>query len=321
MEKRYSELDSLRGIAAFTVLLGHFMLLIPGNNVTNFIEFSPLRIFVASSEAVTLFFVLSGFVLSLPFYKKNNKISYFPYLFKRFLRIYLPYYASLLLVIICSSIFYSGEINQLSLWFNQSWNGNSNVMLLLQHLFLLNNFPNVHFNPVLWSLVHEMRISIIFPLLMLLIVRKNWIFNILFGIGLTTLGFTLYLLFEKPGHDFFHTLHYTSIFIIGALLAKHRIYLVEKIKKFPFNMNIFLGLIGLFFYLFAKPAFALSIIFGGRDPFLATILDSWFVSIGASLIILLSLSSKRFSVFLSLKLMKFLGEISYSLYLYHHLFS
>ncbi len=315
MLDRYEELDSLRGLAAFSVLLGHFMLIVPSSIITELINMGPLRIFVASGEAVTLFFVLSGFVLSLPFYNKR-KLLYLPYVTKRFFRIYIPFYVSLLIVYF-TSLTYSGNKVKLSPWFNGSWDSSFSVSQLLNHLLLIRSFPNAEYNPVLWSLVHEMRISILFPLIMFFILRFNWKLCLFIGVLCSMLGLGLYFIFNKPTHDYFQTFHYVSIFIAGALLAKYRNYLVEKIRGFTFRHKMTILLLGLFLYLYAKPAFVLKIIFGGRDPFLATILDSWIITIGASIIILMSLSIRKISKILLSKPLHFLGKISYSLYLYH----
>ncbi len=317
MKIRYEELDSLRGLAALSVLLGHFMLIIPTSHITQLIEFSPLRILIARSEAVTLFFVLSGFVLSIPFFEKEKNIKYTSFLYKRYLRIYLPFYVSLIIAILSSMTLYSGSINEFSSWFNMVWSREINLRVIVEHLLLLTSFQNAHINPVLWSLIHEMRISIIFPLLMLIINRLNFKKTILLALMMSALSFILYVGLSKPSHDYFHTLHYSALFIVGAILARYRLEMIEKIKDLTTLKQTTLLLTGLFLYLYAKPAFALNILLGGRDVFLAAILDTWVVAIGAGIIIMMSLSSNLISKFLLFKPTKFLGKISYSLYLYH----
>ncbi|MFB3170669.1 acyltransferase family protein [Neobacillus sp. 179-C4.2 HS] len=72
---------------------------------------------MAGSEAVTLFFVLSGFVLSLTFYYKG-KFSYGEYLIKPIVRIYIPYVTAIVITLILRGNFYTGNIKGLSYWFN-----------------------------------------------------------------------------------------------------------------------------------------------------------------------------------------------------------
>src|ERR1700738_3699896 len=100
--KRIDILDSLRGLAALSVVFHHCLLVFPiflaafyhnpnlNNNLVLILTYSPIHILWAGHEAVILFFVLSGFVLSLPFLN-NNTISYHKYIVKRFCRIYIPY--------------------------------------------------------------------------------------------------------------------------------------------------------------------------------------------------------------------------------------
>src|SRR4051812_48108680 len=74
MPERYQQLDALRGLAALTVVMQHFLSVLPSidghsdNAWVNLWKYSPLHITWAGYEAVIFFFILSGFVLSLPFY-------------------------------------------------------------------------------------------------------------------------------------------------------------------------------------------------------------------------------------------------------------
>jgi peptidoglycan/LPS O-acetylase OafA/YrhL len=95
--RRFHELDSLRGVAALTVVFHHFSRICP-ESFTHLLIRTPLRLLVAGHQAVILFFLLSGFVLTLP-YKKKTRLSYAPFLLKRVCRIYLPYLGALSLAI------------------------------------------------------------------------------------------------------------------------------------------------------------------------------------------------------------------------------
>ncbi|MEH7247503.1 acyltransferase family protein, partial [Neobacillus niacini] len=76
MSNRLEELDSLRGIASLTVVIHHTLLTLPiflaahqheqiNSTIVKIFTNSPLHIIWGGHEAVILFFVLSGFVLSL----------------------------------------------------------------------------------------------------------------------------------------------------------------------------------------------------------------------------------------------------------------
>src|SRR5947209_3137330 len=100
MAGRLKELDSVRGLAAATVVLSHTTIVLPiiakptfgrpGGEWVNALKYSPVHVFFAGYEAVIMFFILSGFVLSLPFHHGAGP-SYREFLIKRIHRIYVPY--------------------------------------------------------------------------------------------------------------------------------------------------------------------------------------------------------------------------------------
>ncbi len=73
MSKRINELDSIRGLAAITVVFGHFCLMLP--SLPNSIKFSPLRFLWAGGGAVIVFYVLSGLVLPMALYHSKQIIG------------------------------------------------------------------------------------------------------------------------------------------------------------------------------------------------------------------------------------------------------
>jgi peptidoglycan/LPS O-acetylase OafA/YrhL len=87
-QHRYKQLDSLRGLAALTVFLGHFW----GAkiNMPFFVALSktPLSILLNGNAAVIFFFLLSGFVLSLPFVGGEKPLTLTAFYTKRIFRIY-----------------------------------------------------------------------------------------------------------------------------------------------------------------------------------------------------------------------------------------
>jgi peptidoglycan/LPS O-acetylase OafA/YrhL len=105
---RVKNLDGLRGLAALVVVMHHHLLTIPwfservsensfskpgvfvGVNLHNLIEYSPLHVFYAGTEAVTIFFVLSGYVLVFAVKKSDIK----NYLRFRLYRLYVPIFGA-----------------------------------------------------------------------------------------------------------------------------------------------------------------------------------------------------------------------------------
>ncbi|OJE52228.1 acyltransferase [Bacillus proteolyticus] len=322
MTRRYKELDSLRGIAAIIVLLGHFLALFPilGKKVMYSTFGAYFSILWQGHSAVIIFFVLSGFVLSLPFYK-GTEFNYLKYLIKRVCRIYIPYIVILFIAIGIKLGIHSkiGTIPGLVQW--GSWNIEVSLNRVMDHILFLREFNSDAFIMVIWSLVHEMRISIVFPLIIFLLLRVNWKVSIGIAMFLSVIGYLLMKNipseFNMPvSTNYFITLHYSSMFIIGALLAKNREYLVSKIINS--KVKYILLPLGLLFFSYPRiPFMLLSKLIGEIDYDLYLIIIDWYICFGAVLIILSALSSKLFSKLLLIKPVQFIGEISYSLYLVH----
>lgn len=183
---RVEQLDSLRGLASITVLFHHIFLIPLALSPLWDYTFGklPTSILVNGDAAVIFFFVLSGYVLSIPFFN-NKEFNYAPYLVKRICRIYLPYLATVVPVLVFLFFFNANGIKELSLWFNSFWKSSPNFNLVLEHIFFIGNIHSDAVNPVIWSLIHELRISIIFPFIIMFVKRSKWQLSILIGLGLT----------------------------------------------------------------------------------------------------------------------------------------
>ena len=333
MARRFHELDSLRGVAAFSVMLSHVFLVFPliwntarpdeASWWLKLVMFSPLRVAWAGHEAVIFFFVLSGFVLALMYFSSGTKPPYRLYLIKRIIRIYPPYLIAALLAIGLREIFFKGAVPAASDWFNQSWQSAPTATSIADHVLMIGSFKNCDFNPVLWSLVHEMRISIIFPIIAWALIRYEkpcLILPILFTFTYwlsMSLKYRGTLTFE---HDYFATLHYTGFFIVGAMLAKHREQLIHTASRIPkrFKWLLLAAAIGAYSNAFWLPYYSPKM--GVITLILQkTWFQDWISAAGVLIFINLALSSGAMSGVLASKPLQFLGGISYSLYLFHAL--
>lgn len=276
-----------------------------------------MRFAVAGSESVMLFFVLSGFVLSLPFYS-NQQPKYGQYIIKRTCRIYIPYIVAIFLAILLEQIMYKGSIPALTQWFNINWSSPVTKGVIIKHLLLIDSFMS-NINNVVWSLVHEMRISIVFPIIMVILLRLNWKQSIFFCFALSVAS-VIYVGNTKAhffGTEFYSTFHYSSLFIFGALLAKYRNNIIEWLQNLDLKLKGLLFILGIIMFLYAHPSFVLNIVYPSINPYYRTVLDSWFIAAGACILIAFAISPGVFSKLLNHKFVVYLGKISYSLYLCH----
>jgi peptidoglycan/LPS O-acetylase OafA/YrhL len=325
MEKqRYDQLDSLRGLAAITVVIYHYLLIFPiffedtfgrsGYYLVNLLKYSPLHMFFSGPQAVMLFFVLSGFVLSLP-YINNNSQEYPVYITRRIARIYIPYIVSVIFAIIAAMLFLNDGIYTLSSWANGRWSESIRFQSIFQHFLLIGSFDNGKFNPVYWSLIHEMRISLIFPLIMLIVMKYSNKFSLISSIFVSGLGFVGTFFLGKIGieTDYLYSLYYGFTFVIGALLAKQKDLLIRFYMSKTLMIKIIFVICAVLLYTFPSWVRHIEIIpVRLLDP-----PNTIMTSIGSAMFIIIALASKSAKKILLIKPVHFVGKASYSLYLYH----
>ncbi len=261
--------------------------------------------FTAGFSAVVLFFLLSGFVLSVPYLRGKGQ-PYGIYIVRRILRIYAPYFFALLLSVGGAALWHGplghGE------WADRTWLHPVNSHLVLAHVLMIGNYDWTQYNTAFWSLVIEMRVSIIFPVLFFLIYRmrpRNAIFVAL-CLYISTVAVVSRWWWLDHSLRF---LEYAAVFICGIVLATN----IEKVNEWYRRQSLLKRVI------FGCAAF----VFYTGGHFLATHLrltagfDEGFTTIGAIGYLVLALNSFPVRGVLRSSPAKFLGRISYSLYLVH----
>jgi peptidoglycan/LPS O-acetylase OafA/YrhL len=306
-EHGFPELDALRGLAACVVVFRHFVNVLPlgRHTMLHFVLLrSPLRFFFAAHEAVILFFLLSGFVLTLAL--MNRQQSYASFITRRTFRIYAPYLCALAFAV-TGAYFLHGVIPALSPWFAMTWSQPVSWLLVSQHCLFIGKYEVVQFNTAFWSLVYEMRISLIFPGLYIL--TKRVPIKVLLLGAVAASGLTCWRHSEPYGVEWVITLHYAGIFVCGSLLAQNVNVLRNRIASTrPLPRTALTAL-----------AF-LSITYGQGTPALISRfspLTDWPVILGCAWLMIFAISSESLGAWLKGVVPQFLGKISYSLYLIH----
>lgn len=320
---RLIELDALRGIAAVSVVLNHSVSIFPfidsdtraeGLTVVNALKYTPLSALFAGFPAVMIFFVLSGLVLAFPFVQGRGN-GYRPFIVKRILRLWPPYAAAVLLTFLLIAIIGGSDVGGLSEFFNEKWDAPITASVIGAHLSLIGSFASDPYNSALWSLVHEMRVSLVFPALFLAAVLLGW----KRGLGLALLlSFVAVLLkSDTTAGNYLATLKYLPSFGAGILLAIHWKTLCAHIQNLSSRATLVLAGIALLAY--SWPAWANVDWFPGPLGFAARnpASDLAVITLGASIIILLTQRLGRGRSALQSRVPQFFGRISYSLYLVH----
>lgn len=296
-EQRNGALDGLRGLAAFSVFLSHAQGMIPTTVFLEMLRRSPARVLWDGAAAVSLFFVLSGFVLSLPFVGlATKKLDVADFLVRRVFRIYPAY-----LVAICLSLILrlhgTVQSTEVSEWFRHLWTIPITRSDIIGHAILIGpRFNTNAIDPVIWSMVIEMRISILMPAFILILRRTTLRADLLILAAAVLLGGTGY---------FGLTTCSVPFFIGGILVAKHR----QSVLAFARG----LGLLWKLAFLAASMT-----LFGIRMfGYETSTLMGYVSGAGATGLILSVLCFPTCNRIASSKVAVFLGEISYSFYLVH----
>ena len=296
--KHYFELDGIRAIAALMVIFFHFF---SGTEGTGFMKFVQ-KTSVFGQTGVTLFFVLSGFLITRILIATKKNSNYFSsFYIRRALRIFPLYY----FVLVCLYFvvpFVTGSVfvplqKQVSFW------------TYLQNFaisFRWNQIGPNHF----WSLAIEEQFYLFWPLTVYLLSLKR-LKQFIFVIC----GFVLLLrvVLVLKGYDvFYNTFTRIDALAIGAYLSI--IELKEGLNK-NHSRKYLIGLIFLF-----SPLFLLWTLTGGVGNIYIQICKDSLLALAYFCLIGYSLSISANSIFKKILLIKplnFTGRISYGLYVYH----
>jgi peptidoglycan/LPS O-acetylase OafA/YrhL len=317
---RLAELDALRGIAAISVVFSHFRLLWLGESTNSLsarasqIIYYLMSPFCAGPEAVILFFILSGFVLSIPAIESHPQ-PYWVFVVRRIFRIYGPYFVAISFAIL-AAIFFHGHVSR-SEWLNRSWSTAVDWHLVAQHLAFLGEYNTFQFDDPIWSLIYEMRISLFFPILCALVLRLKPEQMLLTAVSVSalTLAVMNHGSFRIHFNPYLLTMHYAGLFIVGIYLARERKRLSAIYSQLSWRIQYALMTLAVGLYIYGRE-FQLRIASKCPD-YDPTFLSDWTTTIGAAVLIVISLNSILVRRILLWAPIQCLGKISYSVYLLH----
>lgn len=296
---RIEYLDSIRGIAALMVVVYHFI----GWKWPEETTYHVASMIFNGADAVSFFFVLSGFVLSYKYLHNDKSMQTPNFLYKRILRLYPAYIVTVIINYLYWNrvLLLDGQItnvlqdifvdNSQKLW-------QELVMVKLNHKFYI---PG-------WTLAVEMVFSLLMPIFVFLARKEIIIIWLLIPIT-----------FVIGGH---HLSMFTMHFSLGILLA----YYYPIIVNFDFKSSTLFSwryiIFILVFVLFSIRHVRRIWPFGEDYDRIAKLinLDMFhYTGIGSALILLWIINTPRIQKFLTNRFFLFIGRISYSVYLCHWL--
>jgi peptidoglycan/LPS O-acetylase OafA/YrhL len=234
---KLQKLEAIRGFCALYVMLFHLLpqkIFLLGINVGFLFRFG--------SEAVIMFFILSGFVIKYSWEKLTDK-SFKKYFLRRFMRIYIPIFFIFLLAYVLKS-------------YEEGGLADPELSTLLGNIFMLQDImslkPNVISgvymgNGVLWSLSYEWWFYMLFFVLITYVKPSNintWV-NVL-----TIVAALSYLIYPFILN---RVVMYFAIWWIGVRFAdiylKGEIYTFKSIKIYGYVLIFMIAILGLNFYI------------------------------------------------------------------------
>jgi peptidoglycan/LPS O-acetylase OafA/YrhL len=302
-EKIFPSMDGLRGISIIFVIIAHI----------NSNEKAFLGQFVFGQFGVKIFFVLSGFLITTLLIKENylnNNISLKAFYIRRIFRI-IPLIILYLLVLVFLNYLFDLKIPLLS---------------FLNSVFFVRNFPfkitNDWYTGHLWSLSVEEQFYLIFPFI--LSKYKHKYLKIILII-IATMSLLYYFMNNNIGVFSYNKIVRITSWIFIILISPGSICILIgslfsilycKFEKFFLNymQNKFLGL---FIFLFAIILHVLSKIFLSVNELIPIIINC---CIAITIILNLNKNS-YFAIFLNTDKIKYIGQLSYSLYIWQQLFT
>jgi peptidoglycan/LPS O-acetylase OafA/YrhL len=221
------EIDGLRFIMVIAIVAFHlsgFLIAKDVSKYTSYYNFDFIFRFIQNGDiALHLFFVLSGFILGMPFAQHHllvgKKINLKNYTIRRITRVEPPYVIAMVFLFI-GTIFYTNNYT------TEEAIKSFFASITYTHNFIYGKQVLPLINCVAWSLEIEIQFYILAPLLSLIFTIKNKYKR---RCAILTLSIIFSVLTHYSNFSFVSILDYLQFFLIGFLLVD--LYLTVKTEK------------------------------------------------------------------------------------------
>lgn len=300
-KEHFKALDGLRGLAVLLVVLSHASLhnvyLLPG------LDFSGM-----GKPGVFLFFVLSAYLLDRQIIVgfangKANAKFWANYFLRRFMRIFPLYLITLLVFYACF------RVGVKSSWIKD-------VPTIWRHLTLQQG------EGIFWSIAVEFKYYFISPLIMAFCnYVLKWDLKKVTAFLLVLIGISIYLQY-KNRYDEITLIRYLPIFLVGTILSIYEVVLEKKrdLKLFKSKGLEFAGILSCLLIIISIPSVYGSLFLHAGEKY--PLSDSIFYLPYAIVwsVVLMAVKYGDLNVlrkFFQITFMRFLGVVSFSMYLFH----
>ena len=325
----------MRGIAAFIVVIHHCFLTravysdfffsqwkTPATGIVSWIFlYTPARLAWAGYEAVTLFYVLSGLVLALP-WVEGRAPEYKKYALRRMCRLYIPYVAAIAAAgVLNVALLHHAYVTGASEWVNSmTWTRPVTPTVIFDHLAIIGHHATI--NGVTHTLIWEIRVSLLFPLIIVPIMRwgmrgalavlaclvalilgLQWLYGDISAVGNLMISRAHQTIANRAAFELQWSAYYSCFFVFGGVLAAR----LREIRLLFSRAGSWLGWVLL--------GAGLLVFQGHWSQWHAA--QELMVAFGSVLILGAALAPGGVEKMLLKRFPRYLGRLSFSLYLVH----
>ncbi len=292
------QLDGIRGLAIILVISFHYFGYIP--------------VFSFGWCGVDLFFVLSGYLITsrlVASQKEKNHLKKF--YINRALRILPIYYLTLILFYTGFNLLVKNENFYLFDFYNHNWA--SFAFFFQNWTFIFYHGLKENFLTHFWSLAIEEQFYLVWPFFLYIFLQKKWFYKMIFIVILLIAISRTFIYIQHPDWSDYPYYYYNTFCRMDGFLIGGSLWLFQKSNnRRPLALYYFIALL----------AVILGIYFTGNasvsNPFISTIGYTLIAITFAGLIHAASSnSSKLISIIFNYRWLRFIGKISYGLYIFH----
>ncbi len=314
-KKHFENFDSLRAVAALLVLLYHFTLWLhfPKGIFYDTIQKAISFNHYGGPLAVRFFFTLSGFLITYLMFEekeRNGNFNIINFYIRRALRIWPIYFISLIIGFVVYPLLLE--------WQHIKFHEVSNPVFF--SLFLANFDVMYHHHPIngllglQWSVAVEEQFYLLAPLFFLLLSKKIFPW---FQLILISISYVFYLKHWNDGSSIphYHTLCILSYLSFGSLAAWvcfFQLKRIEKVLDLINKISIFIIYTSVLLFIFFFDD--IHQLFPSVNAIVLKVITTLFFIF---IIIEQTYSIHSFYKIGQIKILNYLGKISYGLYIYH----
>ena len=221
----FISISLIRALAIAGIIVENYHTALSWNDAETLSDLFTLSVATAAGTFVHMFFVLSGYGLTLSLLKKGT-VSWTGWARERFRKIIVPYWIAVIVVFAAANLSY--------LWAPAGWDASYSWATLLAYLTFLRNFyePGQELNPAFWFMPAIIGLYILFPLLVQVLRRTGMTGLMVFSLLVSNVAIAVCVhLGYIVDHQNALPLYFVGEFAMGMVLAGIAYHRPERFRR------------------------------------------------------------------------------------------